>query len=82
MLCTDVLFLLRQICILDIDVQGAQAVRKSALKAMYIFIKPPAPEEEELEKRLRGRLDVAADLAPSAYFLRYECDISYMVTYL
>jgi guanylate kinase len=42
-------------CILDIDVQGAQAVRKSALKAKYIFIKPPAPEEEELEKRLRGR---------------------------
>lgn len=44
-----------KICILDIDVQGAQAVRKSALKAKYIFIKPPAPEEEELEKRLRGR---------------------------
>jgi guanylate kinase len=44
-----------KICILDIDVQGAQLVRKSALKATYIFIKPPAPEEEELEKRLRGR---------------------------
>ena len=35
--------------------QGAQAVKKSALKARYIFVKPPAPEEEELEKRLRGR---------------------------
>ncbi|XP_024372272.1 uncharacterized protein [Physcomitrium patens] len=44
-----------KICILDIDVQGAQAVKKSALKAKYIFIKPPAPEEEELERRLRGR---------------------------
>ncbi|XP_024374563.1 uncharacterized protein [Physcomitrium patens] len=44
-----------KICILDIDVQGAQAVRNSGLKATYIFIKPPAPEEEELEKRLRGR---------------------------
>lgn len=44
-----------KICILDIDVQGAQLVRKSALKATYIFIKPPAPEEEELERRLRGR---------------------------
>ncbi|XP_024387548.1 uncharacterized protein [Physcomitrium patens] len=42
-------------CILDIDVQGAQEVKKSALKAIYIFIKPPAPEEEVLEGRLRGR---------------------------
>lgn len=47
--------ILWKICILDIDVQGAQAVKKSALKAKYIFIKPPAPEEEELERRLRGR---------------------------
>uniref|UniRef100_A0A7I4AC69 guanylate kinase n=1 Tax=Physcomitrium patens TaxID=3218 RepID=A0A7I4AC69_PHYPA len=44
-----------KICILDIDVQGAQAVKKSALKATYIFIKPPAPEVKELERRLRGR---------------------------
>ena len=35
--------------------QGVQLVKKSSLKALFIFIKPPFPEEEELEKRLRGR---------------------------
>ncbi|KAH8952141.1 hypothetical protein BDL97_09G069400 [Sphagnum fallax] len=42
-------------CILDIDVQGAQSVKKSSLDAVFVFIKPPYPEEEQLEKRLRGR---------------------------
>jgi guanylate kinase len=40
---------------LDIDVQGAQSVKKSSLDAVFVFIKPPYPEEEQLEKRLRGR---------------------------
>jgi guanylate kinase len=40
---------------LDIDVQGAQSVKKSSLEAVFVFIKPPYPEEEQLEKRLRGR---------------------------
>lgn len=40
-------------CILDIDVQGSRLVRKSDLKAMFVFISPPSLEE--LESRLRGR---------------------------
>ena len=41
------------ICLLDIDIQGAQNVKKSTLDAHYLFIAPPSMEE--LEKRLRGR---------------------------
>lgn len=40
-------------CILDIDVQGAQAVKRSCLDALFIFIAPPSLEQ--LESRLRGR---------------------------
>lgn len=40
-------------CILDIDVQGAQSVKKSGLDALFIFIAPPS--FEQLESRLRGR---------------------------
>ncbi len=42
-----------RICLLDIDIQGAQNVKKSDLDALYIFISPPSMEE--LERRLRGR---------------------------
>jgi guanylate kinase len=42
-----------KICLLDIDIQGAQNVKKSDLDALYIFIAPPSMEE--LERRLRGR---------------------------
>jgi len=42
-----------RICILDIDVQGAEQVKKSSLKPRYIFVAPPSLED--LEKRLRGR---------------------------
>ena len=42
-----------KICILDIDVQGVQNVKKSTLDAIYLFVAPPSMEE--LEKRLRGR---------------------------
>mmetsp|Transcript_33980 Transcript_33980/g.62577 ORF Transcript_33980/g.62577 Transcript_33980/m.62577 type:complete len:636 (+) Transcript_33980:126-2033(+) len=41
------------ICLLDIDIQGAQNVKKSTLDARYLFVAPPSMEE--LEKRLRGR---------------------------
>jgi len=41
------------ICLLDIDIQGAQLVKKSTLDAYYLFIAPPSMDE--LEKRLRGR---------------------------
>lgn len=40
-------------CILDIDVQGARLVRRSKLKAIFVFVAPPSTEA--LEKRLRGR---------------------------
>ncbi|KAK9664342.1 hypothetical protein RND81_14G034800 [Saponaria officinalis] len=40
-------------CILDIDVQGARAVRASSLDAIFIFVCPPS--FEDLEKRLRSR---------------------------
>jgi guanylate kinase len=43
-----------KIVVLDIDVQGAQQVRKSkALKPIYIFIEPPSMEE--LKNRLQNR---------------------------
>tara|TARA_B100000768_G_scaffold166231_1_gene169404 strand:+ start:249 stop:830 length:582 start_codon:yes stop_codon:yes gene_type:complete len=42
-----------QVCVLDIDVQGAEIVKKSTLDALFVFIAPPSMEE--LEKRLRGR---------------------------
>ena len=43
-----------KICILDIDVQGAEICKKAAsLNARFLFVAPPSVEE--LEKRLRGR---------------------------
>ena len=42
-----------KVCILDIDVQGVQNVKKADLECKYIFIAPPSMEV--LEARLRGR---------------------------
>jgi len=42
-----------RVCILDIDVQGARSVRKTPLKAIFVFIAPPSLED--LAKRLVGR---------------------------
>jgi guanylate kinase len=42
-----------KICILDIDVQGVKAVKKTDLKPRFVFIKPP--DMEVLEARLRAR---------------------------
>ncbi|KAL3802149.1 hypothetical protein ACHAW5_000234 [Stephanodiscus triporus] len=42
-----------QICLLDIDIQGAQKVKESSLDAHYLFVAPPSMEE--LGNRLRGR---------------------------
>jgi guanylate kinase len=42
-----------KICILDIDVQGMEAMKRTHLNPRTIFIAPPS--HEELEKRLRGR---------------------------
>ena len=40
-------------CILDIDIQGVQNVKKANLECKYLFIEPPSLED--LENRLRGR---------------------------
>lgn len=42
-----------KVCILDIDIQGVQSVKKSSLTAKYLFISPPSMAD--LESRLRGR---------------------------
>ncbi|GAM25648.1 hypothetical protein SAMD00019534_088230 [Acytostelium subglobosum LB1] len=42
-----------KICILDIDVQGCESVKKAAIPCLFLFVAPPS--YEELEKRLRGR---------------------------
>merc|ERR1719399_111362 len=40
-------------CLLDIDVQGAELVKKTDLNARFLFVAPPS--FEDLEQRLRGR---------------------------
>eukprot|EP01132_Coremiostelium_polycephalum_P006756 gene6756-8378_t len=42
-----------KICVLDIDVQGCEKIKKTGVELKYIFISPPS--NEELESRLRGR---------------------------
>jgi guanylate kinase len=42
-----------KVCILDVDVQGAEAVKAAALGAAFVFVSPPSMDE--LERRLRGR---------------------------
>lgn len=42
-----------KVCILDIDMQGVEAVKKTDLNPKYIFIQPP--NYDVLEQRLRGR---------------------------
>jgi len=40
-------------CLLDIDVQGAELVKKTNLNARFVFVSPPS--FDDLESRLRGR---------------------------
>jgi len=40
-------------CLLDIDVQGAELVKRTPLNARFVFIAPPSMQV--LEERLRGR---------------------------
>ena len=63
-----------KICILDIDVQGVQNVKKSQLKPIYVFIAPPSMDD--LESRLRGRgteseEDIVKRLANAAEEMAY-----------
>jgi len=56
------------ICILDIDVQGVQSMKKTNFNSKYVFVCPPTMEELEVrlkkrgtesEESLRKRLDLA-----------------------
>ncbi len=40
-------------CILNVDVQGAESIRRSGLPVVTVFLLPPSAEE--LERRLAGR---------------------------
>lgn len=44
---------LKKTCILDIDMQGVEQVKKTDLNARFLFLSPPSLEE--LRKRLEGR---------------------------
>ncbi|XP_003696498.1 guanylate kinase [Apis florea] len=49
-----------KICVLDIEIQGVEQIKRSSLDPLYIFIKPPSIEE--LEKRLRARKTETEDV--------------------
>ena len=58
-----------KICILDIDVQGVQSVKKAELEPSPIFIFVNPPSMEALESRLRGGLAFLPSLySPSPCF--------------
>jgi len=44
-----------RIVVLDIEMEGVKQIKNSDIAARYVFISPPKPELETLEKRLRGR---------------------------
>lgn len=46
-------------CLLVIDVQGVEDLKAQGVEALYVFV--DAPSFEELERRLRGRGDDAAE---------------------
>lgn len=43
----------KRICLLDIDVQGANLLKKSSIYCKYFFVAPPSLQQ--LEERLRKR---------------------------
>eukprot|EP01116_Phalansterium_solitarium_P017932 TRINITY_DN4568_c0_g1_i2.p1 TRINITY_DN4568_c0_g1~~TRINITY_DN4568_c0_g1_i2.p1 ORF type:complete len:257 (+),score=83.15 TRINITY_DN4568_c0_g1_i2:30-773(+) len=42
-----------KVCVLDIDVQGCESVKRSGIPCRFLFVQPPTLDE--LERRLRGR---------------------------
>jgi guanylate kinase len=44
-----------KVVVLDIEMEGVKQVKNTGVPARYVFISPPAPELETLEKRLSGR---------------------------
>lgn len=68
--------------ILEIDVQGAMAVKKSMPDAILIFIAPP--NMQELEKRLRARgteteAQIQKRTAEAAREMEYKSEYDYIV---
>ncbi|KAL1916597.1 uncharacterized protein VTP21DRAFT_5788 [Calcarisporiella thermophila] len=64
-----------KVCILDIDMQGVQQIKKTNLNPRYIFIQPPSLKI--LESRLRGRgteteENIAQRLAASEREINYS----------
>jgi guanylate kinase len=62
-------------CLLDIDVQGCESVKRTSLNARFLFVAPPSLEV--LEKRLRGRGDTSED-AVRRRMDRARVEMSYM----
>ncbi len=67
--------------ILEIEVQGAMQVRRSAPEAVLVFVKPPSMDE--LERRLRGRGSeseeaIAARLEAARMELSREMEYDYV----
>merc|ERR1712000_760029 len=44
-----------KVVLLDIEMEGVKQIKQSGIDARYIFVSPPEPAFETLEKRLRGR---------------------------
>jgi guanylate kinase len=70
--------------VLEIDWQGARQVRKAFPEAVSVFILPPAPPIEELERRLRGRGQdtedaIARRLANAQEEIRHAGEFHYVI---
>jgi guanylate kinase len=70
--------------VLEIDWQGARQVRKAFPEAVSVFILPPSPPLEELERRLRGRGQDSEDaigrrLANARDEIRHAGEFDYVI---
>jgi guanylate kinase len=70
--------------VLEIDWQGARQVRKTFPEAVSVFILPPAPPIEELERRLRSRGQdtedaIARRLANARDEIRHAGEFDYVI---
>jgi guanylate kinase len=70
--------------VLEIDWQGARQVRKAFPEAVSVFILPPSPPLQELERRLRGRGQDSEDaigrrLANARDEIRHAGEFDYVI---
>ena len=64
-----------KVVVLDIEMEGVKQIRASDLKARFVFIAPP--DEQELERRLRGRgTDAEKDILTRLAQAKKELDYS------